>query len=91
MRGKTGRKPLDSINREKRIHENPSHLNLTLDFIGSISKNRVFQRELIQFQNPAVSVSNGSKSKFNFDLSKAGRGPLKLPAKKFFPDLVYLV
>ncbi len=46
LRGKTGRNPLDSLNREKRIHENPSHFNLAPDFIGSISKNRVFQREL---------------------------------------------
>ena len=46
LRGKTGRNPLDSINREKRIHEPPSHFNLALDFIGSISKNRVFQCEL---------------------------------------------
>jgi len=46
LRGKTGKNPLDSINREKRIHETPSHFNLTLDFIGAIFKNRVFQREL---------------------------------------------
>gem|GEM_PF-5978634 len=50
MRGKTGRNPLDPINREKRIHENPSHVNLTPDFIGSISKNRVFQRELFNLR-----------------------------------------
>ncbi|MHB8423474.1 MAG: phosphopantetheine-binding protein, partial [Leptospirales bacterium] len=42
-----GRNPLDPVNREKRIHENPSRFNLTPDFSGSISKNRVFQRELI--------------------------------------------
>jgi hypothetical protein len=47
LRGKTGRNLLDPINREKRIHENPSHFNLTLDFIGAIFKHRVFQRELI--------------------------------------------
>jgi hypothetical protein len=46
LKGKTGRNPLDPVNREKRIHENPSRFNLTPDFIGSISKNRVFQREL---------------------------------------------
>ncbi len=46
LRGKTERNPFDPVNREKRIHENPSHFNLIPDFLGSISKNRVFQREL---------------------------------------------
>lgn len=57
MRGKTGRNPLDPINREKRIHENPSHVNLTPDFIGSISKNRVFQRELIKLRDDQLRVN----------------------------------
>jgi len=46
LKGKTGRNPFDPVNREKRIHENPSHFNLIPDFIGSFSMNHVFQREL---------------------------------------------
>ena len=46
-KGKTQGPNEQTSNREKRIHETPSHFNLTLDFIGAISKNRVFQCELI--------------------------------------------
>ena len=51
LREKTGRNSLDPLNREKRIDETPSHMNLTPSFIGSISKNRVFQCELIKKLN----------------------------------------
>ncbi|MHB8543967.1 MAG: hypothetical protein ACYC9S_08225, partial [Leptospirales bacterium] len=64
--------------REKRIHENPSRFNLTPDFSGSVSKNRVFQRELI---------------KERFIITEAGRFekkpiviPLFLPSSDACPD-----
>jgi hypothetical protein len=73
LRGKTGRNPLDPINREKRIHENPSHVNLTPDFIGSISKNRVFQRELSRrWQGGFPVIYGGEEINHRRNLGKGG-------------------